>query len=193
TIVVPSAGQAWSLAVSATTLSWTDNMTGDVRALSLAGNGPPVLLATTKSAWAIAMDANRVYWSTLFAGEVLSAPLGGGPPTSLVTGFTAPSGLALAGDRLFFGTTNDAGVHAVPKAGGAPTALTIKGGFGIAADDHHVYFGEYDGRLARVPLGGGEPEALGIGPATPTDIALTSTAVYWAAAASDGVILKVAK
>lgn len=193
TIVAPSAGQAWSLAVSATTLSWTDNMTGDVRALSLAGNGPPVLLATTKGAWSIAIDADRVYWSTLFAGEVFSAPLGGGPPTPLVTGFTAPSGLALAGDRLFFGTTNDAGVHAVPIAGGAPTALTIKGGFGIAADDDHVYFGEHDGRLARVPRGGGEPEVLGIGPATPTDIALTSTAVYWAAAASDGLILKVAK
>jgi hypothetical protein len=193
TIVVPSAGQAWSLAVSATTLSWTDNMTGDVRALALAGNGPPILLATTKSAWSIAMDTTRVYWSTLYAGDVLSAPIGGGPTTSLVTGFIAPSALALAGDRLLFGTSNDSGVHAVPIAGGAPIALTMKGGFGIAADDHHVYFGEYDGRLARIPLAGGEPEVLGIGPATPTDIALTSSAVYWTAAAMDGLILKVAK
>src|SRR5689334_17510552 len=116
------------------------------------------------------MAIDQAYWSTLFAGEVFSAPLGGGPLTSLVTGFTAPSDLALAGDRLFFGTTNDAGVHAVPKAGGAATALAIEGGFGIAADDAHVYFGEYDGRLARVPLAGGEPEVLGIGPATPTDV-----------------------
>ena len=193
TIVVPSAGPAWGLAVSATTLSWTNNMTGEVRAQSLAGNAPPILLATTQGAWSIAMDTTRVYWSTLYAGAVLSAPIGGGPTTTLVTGAAAPADLALTGDRLLFGISSDAGVHAVPIAGGATIALTAKGGFGIAADDHHVYFGEYDGRLARVPLGGGEPEILGIGPATPTDIALTSTTVYWAAAATEGLILKVAK
>jgi hypothetical protein len=193
TLVVPDAGQAWSLAVSATTLSWTDTMTGEVRALALAGNGPPILLATTQGAWSIAMDATTVYWSTLFAGAVLSAPIGGGPTTVLVSEFTAPADLALVGDRLFFGTGNDAGVHAVAITGGPMTALAAKGGFGVAADDHHVYFGEYDGRLARVPLGGGDPEVLGIGPSTPTDIALNSTTVYWAAAATDGLILKVAK
>ncbi|MEP7122104.1 MAG: hypothetical protein ABJE95_14390 [Byssovorax sp.] len=192
-VVVPNAGQAWSLAVSATTLSWTDNKTGDVRALALVGNGPPILLATTPGAWAIAMDSTRVYWSTLFAGAVLSAPIGGGPTTTLVSGFTAPGDLALAGDRLFFGTGNDAGVHAVPIAGGVLTTLAATGGFGIAADEHHVYFGDYDGRLARVPLAGGEPEVIGIGPGTPTDLALSSTTVYWAAAAMDGLILKVAK
>jgi hypothetical protein len=193
TIVVPNAGQAWSLAVSATTLSWTDTMTGEVRALALVGGGPPILLATTQGAWSIAMDAKSVYWSTLFAGAVLSAPIGGGPTTVLVSEFTAPADLALVGDRLFFGTANDAGVHAVAIAGGPMTTLAAKGGFGLAADDHHVYFGEYDGRLARVPLGGGEPEVLGIGPSTPTDIALSETTVYWAAAATDGLILKVAK
>jgi hypothetical protein len=193
TVVVADAGQAWSLAVSPTTLSWTDNMTGAVRALALAGNGPPILLGTTQGAWSIAMDSTRVYWSTLFAGAVFSAPVGGGPTTPLVSEFTAPADLAIVGDRLFFGTANDTGVHTVPLGGGPMTALTTKGGFGIAADDHHVYFGEYDGRLARVPLGGGEPEVLGLGPATPTDIALTSTTVYWAAAATDGLILKVAK
>ena len=192
TIVVPSAGQAWSLAISPTTLSWIDNMTGEVWAQSLAG-GPPLLLATTQGAWSIAIDATRVYWSTLFAGDVLSVPVGGGPTTPLVTGFTAPADLALSGDRLFFGTGNDAGVHAVPIAGGERVALASKGGFGIAADDLHVYFGEYDGRVVRVPLGGGQPEVLGIGPALPTDIALTSTTVYWAAAATDGLILAVAK
>jgi hypothetical protein len=192
-VVVASAGQAWSLAVSATTLSWTDTMTGEVRALALGGKGPPILLATTQGAWSIAMDSTRVYWSTLFAGAVFSAPIGGGASTALVSEFTAPAGLSIVGDRLFFGTGNDAGVHAVAITGGATTALVAKGGFGIAADDSHVYFGEYDGRLARVPLGGGEPEVLGIGPSTPTDIALTSTTVYWAAAATDGLILKVAK
>jgi hypothetical protein len=193
TIVVADAGQAWSLAVSATTLSWTDNMTGDVRALSLAGGSPPITIATTQGAWSIAMDATRIYWTTLFGGSVFAAPIGGGAKTPLITGFTAPADLVLAGDRLLFGTGNDAGVYAVPLAGGEQIALASAGGFGVAADDHHVYFGEYDGRLARVPLGGGEPEVLGIGPATPTDIALTSTTVYWTAAATNGVILKVAK
>lgn len=192
-VVVANAGQAWSLAVSATTLAWTDNMTGEVRALALGSNGPPIVLGTTQGAWSIAMDSTRVYWSTLFAGAVFSAPIGGGAPTALVSEFTAPAELAIVGDRLFFGSVNDAGVHVVPIAGGATTALVAKGGFGIAADDIHVYFGEYDGRLARVPLGGGAPEVLGIGSATPSDIALTSTSVYWAAAATDGQILKVAK
>ncbi len=192
TIVVADAGQAWSLAISATTLSWTDNKTGEVRAMALAG-GPPVTLATTPGAWSIAMDTTHVYWTTLFEGSVFAAPLGGGPTTPLVTGFTAPSDLALAGERLLFGTTNDAGVHAVPLAGGETIVMTTEGGFGLAADDHHVYFGEYDGRLARVPLTGGKREVIGIAPGTPTDIALTSKTVYWTAAATNGLILKVAK
>jgi hypothetical protein len=191
TIVVADAGQAWSLAISATTLSWTDNMTGDVRVMSLAG-GPPITLATTQGAWSIAMDATRVYWTTLFEGSVFAAPIGGGAKTPLVTGFTAPADLVLAGDRLLFGTSNDAGVYAVPLAGGEKIALAPEGGFGIAADEHHVYFGEYDGRLARVPLTGGEREVIGFAPGTPSDIALTSTTVYWTAA-TDGLILKVAK
>lgn len=192
-IVVSGAGQPWSLAVSATMLSFTDNKTGDVRAISLAGGSELFTIATTPGAWGIAMDAKQVYWTTFAFGSVFAAPLGGGATTMLVSDFSSPADLALAGDRLVFGTVSGAGVHAVPLGGGPTIALTQEGGFGVAADDHHVYFGMYDGRLARVPLGGGEPEIMGIGPATPTDIALTAKIVYWTAAASDGLILGVAK
>jgi len=192
-IVVSGAGQPWSLAVSATTLSFIDHMTGDVRAISLAGGSAPLTIATTPGASSIAMDAKQVYWTTLAFGSVFAAPLGGGTTTMLVSDFGSPADLALAGDRLVFGTITDTGVHAVPLGGGPTLPLTEAGGFGVAADDHHVYFGMYDGRLARVPLGGGEPEVLGVGAATPTDIALTEKTVYWSAAASNGLILKVAK
>jgi hypothetical protein len=192
-LVVSGLVQPWSLAVSETRLVWTDNATGNVQTLSLAGGAEPITIATTQGAWAIALDATRVYWTSLFAGQVFAAPIAGGAPVTLSDGVISPAELALAGERVFFGTVSDAGVFAVPMAGGETTALTQKGGFGIAADGQHVYFGEYDGRLARVPLDGGEPEVLAIGNGTTADIALTSGSVYWTSASTDGVILKVAK
>lgn len=192
-IVLEGLTQPWSLAVSPTSLAWAENATGNVFLASLANGSAPTLLATTPGAWSIAMDAEHVFWTTLFDGAVYAAPLAGGPATAIATDAVSPQSLSLSGDRVFFGTASDAGVFSVPTAGGPTTHLTDSGGFGVAADAEHVYFGEYDGRLARVPLGGGDVEILGIGPATVADIALTSKSVYWTAASMDGAILKVAK
>ncbi len=193
-VIASGGAQPWSLAVSGATLVWTDNGSGEVRAISLAGGGaPPITIATTPGAWGVAADESRVYWSTLFQGAVYRAPIGGGDSTALASDLISPGDLAIAGSALYFGTASDAGVFAVPIEGGAVTSLAPEGGFGVAADAEHVYFGEYDGRLVRVPVGGGEIAVLGMGPTTVTDIALTSTSVYWAAAGGEGVIMRVAK
>ncbi len=194
TIVLGGITQPWSLAVSSKHLAWTENATGNVFLVLLeSGGSVPPPIAGTPGAWGITMDATNVYWTTLFNGAILSAPLAGGAYTQIAGDVISPDALAVSGDRLFFGTASDAGVFSVPITGGVPTSLVATGGFGIAADDKHVYFGEYDGRLARVPLGGGDIEILGIGPGTVSDIALTSKSVYWTSASADGVILKVAK
>jgi len=185
--------QPWRLAISGSFLGFTDNATGEVWAVPLALGGEPLLCATTPGAWGLAMDESRVYWTRLGFGEVLAGPIGGGMSTTLVSDFISPSDIALAGDKVVFGTVSDAGVSAVPIAGGARIELASEGGFGVAADETHVYFGMYDGRIARVPLGGGETEVLGIGPGTPGDIALTKTSVYWTVDTQEGTILKVAK
>ncbi len=192
-VVISGLTQPWSIAISSTTLVWTENETGHVYVASLDSGQAPTLLATTPGAWDVVMDATNVYWTTVFGGSVYAAPLAGGAPAMLAGDLTPPQALAISGDRLFFGTAADAGVFSVPTTGGAPTSLVEKGGFGVAADGEHVYFGEYDGRLARVPLGGGDVEVLGIGNGTVSDIALTSKSVYWTMVGNDGVILKVAK
>lgn len=192
-IVVTGLAMPWSLAVTDQSLAWTDNSTGEVTVMALDGAGAKVVVGKTEGAWGVALGSTHVYWTTLFYQQLLRAPIAGGAAETLAEGISSPQDLALSGDRVFFGTASDAGVYTVAVTGGATTKLTESGGFGVAADDTHVYFGEYDGRLARVPLGGGEVEILGLGQTTPSDVALTSKSVYWTAATSDGVLMKVAK
>lgn len=192
-VVLSGLTQPWSIAVSDTSLAWAENVTGNVFLASLGSGAVPIAVATTPGAWGITMDATNVYWTTWFDGSVYAAPIAGGAAAVLSSGAVSPEALSVSGDRLFFGTASDAGVFSVLTTGGATTTLVSEGGFGVAADDKHVYFGEYDGRIARVPLGGGEVSVLGIGPGTVSDIALTSKSVYWTPAATDSLILKVAK
>lgn len=192
-VVLSGLVQPWSLAVSETWLTWADNATGEVSVLPLGAGGAPSVIAVTEGAWSVALDATHVYWTTLFNASIFAWPLAGGETQTLASDLLSAADLTLSGDRLFFGTASDAGVFTVPVSGGAAVALTQKGGFGMAADAQHVYFGEYDGRLSRVPVGGGETEVLGLAPATPSDVALTSKSVYWASASADGIIMKVAK
>jgi hypothetical protein len=175
-------------------VAWTENTTGNVYVAPLESGAAPLLVGSTPGAWGVAMDANSVYWTTLAEGQVFAWPIAGGEPTALVEQAISPSDLAVSGDRVLFGTLSDSGVFSVPAAGGQATSLTPSGGFGVAADAEHAYFGTYDGRLARVPVGGGETQVLGIGAATPSDVAVTSIRVYWTSPASkDGMILMVAK
>ncbi len=192
-VVLKNVGLAWSIKVSDTNLVYVDNQSGDVRQLSLEPGSTPITITTTQGSWGVNMDATTLYWSTFAFGSLYSAPLGGGPITTLVDHYSTPAELLRIGDRILFGTNNDAGVYAVPVGGGALATLSEKGGYGLAADEHHVYFGMYDGRIARVPLTGGDPEILGFSASLPSDIVLTSTTVYWSAASMDSLLMKVAK
>ncbi len=192
-VVLGNAGVPWSIKVSDSMLVYVDNQSGDVRRLSLEPGSAPVTMATTPGSWGITMDATTLYWSTFAYGSLYSIPLGGGPTTTLVDHYSMPAEVVRMGDRILFGTNNDAGVYAVPVVGGATVTLFEKGGYGIAADEHHVYFGMYDGRIARVALDGGEPEILGMSEALPSDIVLTKTTAYWSAASTKGLLMKVAK
>lgn len=193
-VVLKNAEFPWSLAVSDTTLVYVDNQSGAVRSLSLQTAGTsPVTITTSQGAWGVTMDETALYWSTFAFGSVYSAPLGGGAVTTLVDKFSSPAELVRIGDRLLFSTNNDAGVYTIPVLGGSTVTLSEKGGYGLAADEKHAYFGMYDGRLARVPLEGGEVAIVGMSAALPSDIVLTKTTVFWSAASTNGLIMKVAK
>jgi hypothetical protein len=100
----------------------------------------------------------------------------------LVSGLTNPTALALDTDTLYW-TEFGGLIRKASKAGGAPITLFASqfNPTGIAVDNGTVYFG--DGvNLRSVPKGGGSSTILTA--ATPSQIALDATNIYWTDAIS---------
>jgi hypothetical protein len=139
--------------------------------------GTPTVIAQDTRARRFATDEDHIYWSDTQAGAVLRADKYGGD-VQLIANGARPFGIALHGDHLYWadegepmpGPLQGGSIQRVPKSGGeSELVLPLPGASGreIAVDDTHVYFtklsksGSTQATLQRVPLGGGEPEAVG--------------------------------
>jgi hypothetical protein len=134
----------------------------------------------------LAADDGALYYTTLEDGGLESAlvraPLDGGTPTALAT-IDLPGRFAATATDVYV-ADYPTGIVRVPKDGGASTRITEghDGTFGVALDDHAVYFGVRTGGLVLgVPFDGGIPETLATGLSVPQDVATAAGRLFWTA------------
>jgi hypothetical protein len=153
---------------------------GAIRRVALAGGVVETLVdkGIVNLSTAIDVDGSWVYFEN-DSDDILRIPKAGGTPEVIGTG--SPSSMRLFGGSLYFteytnGTVNKLGAGGLPilLAGDAYAAGEL------AVDATHVYWIEAnsDGKVARVPIGGGAVVPI----STPTNtigLALDANYVYW--------------
>jgi hypothetical protein len=148
-------------ALGASSCTWLDGGENAVVRSALVGDpptvagSPAVIASAQEPPRAVAVDAFNAYWVTegaFYQGSIMQAPLDGSSAPITLVPQLPPSNLP----RYF-----------------------------IAADDTFVYWtdrgsgAQSDGRVARVPIGGGDIEVLADAQAGPLGIAVDDSAVYW--------------
>jgi hypothetical protein len=133
----------------------------------------------------------------LLGGE--SVPIDHGGSTGGAGG-GGMGGVSGAGGGAGIGGAGGAGVAARGGASGGISMVSLQYPYGIAVDASYVYWTDgankffggpdfTDGKVARIPIGGGEATLLASGLGGPGDMTVDATAVYFASV--DGTIKKV--
>jgi hypothetical protein len=148
------------VALNATEAYWGDRREHTIRRQSRAG-GAVTTIASSTDPVAMVADADHIYWLDFGNNEIRR--FGNGAGQVLVPGASGiyRISIALTATHLYYHNGNT--LARVPKSGGAPEViatgmpLTYFGGVRIAVDATHVYWIEFRGEVAKVPLGGGTP------------------------------------
>jgi hypothetical protein len=198
TTVVPDAGNAAYLAVSAGDLYWTTDLdtAGFVSALTLAGGAPRKVMLNQNHPVGIAFVGTSLFWTRQYDDEIVMMT-GPTTTTTLPGNFDFPEQLASKNGLLFAcGTGGE--VFRVPPDGGAAVTLANKISTerptGIAVDDDGMFV-TFQGTGEIVhgnPLTGGAFEVLATGQMQPTGITSDARALYWVNE-TGGSIMKLAK
>ena len=171
-----SLSKPWGIAISATSVCWTNTGDGSVMTAPVAGGVAATVLATGQSnPMSIAVDATNVYWVTTGGGTVMACAIGGcaGKPVALASGQSSPWGIAVDAANAYF--TVGAAVSRVPLAG-APDA-------GAVGSESKTAFPDSVGAVFKCALAGcgSSPTTLAsgvfVGPAN--GLALDAGNVYW--------------
>jgi hypothetical protein len=101
-----SGGGLYFLAVDATSVYWTDNLTGTVMSIPIDGvpdGGTPTTLASGQNQPAgMALDGKSVYWANNGSGTLMKVPLSGGAVTTLATMQTAAQFVAVDATSVYW-------------------------------------------------------------------------------------------
>lgn len=153
----------------------------------LHGCPEPIVVGPSSKAWGVTLDEAYVYWTTLdVLGSVLRAPLDGGTIETIASDEPRPFDIAVARGMVFW-CTLDATGHVVkaPATGGARESLAtgVASGVGrVKSDGENVYYLTNFNLVMTVPVAGGTPVALSLGPTRSNivDLALSEGQLYWA-------------
>lgn len=122
TVAAAAGCGAIDLAISGTTLLWTDTMHGTVNALPSGAAMPTVLAATATMPTLIEASATAAFW--LEGGlTIMTAPIAGGAATEVYTSATTINGLAVSEDGMTVYFSTETMVNSVPAAGGTVTLV----------------------------------------------------------------------
>ena len=209
--MVTAAQHATSFALVGSTLYFTEELLGRIRAIDVRDGGTYTLVAEDAGVnpYQVAVDGTWLFFTDRTNGSLRRVRMGGGGMETLAP--TATSfGVAVTDAGIFFGADDtDAGtssvIHTDGDGGGAKLFASVDGPGGIAFDDNNVYWVNHgsdisaSGTVMTCPLAGcpgGGPTVLAAGLMYPVRIAVDSTAVYWVdegLGTGDGRVLKVAK
>ena len=125
-VVLASTGslQANGLAVSGTSVYWTDFRSGAIESIPIGGGTATTITTGENQPQLMAIDSNNVYWAVesglLDSGSIMAVPLDGGPAFT-VTGGGIPVGVVAWGAGTI-GYTNDT------WPGGSIQSISLDGG-----------------------------------------------------------------
>jgi hypothetical protein len=189
TFASEGSGSPQGLALSATSVYWTDFSNGLVLSASLNGGAPVMIASGQLRPVAIVTDTTSVYWVNEGyvngnpTGTVMKAPLGGvpdgGAPVTLASGQNVPSAIAVDATSVYWVNQYTGTIMAVSLDGGTPTTLS----YGtspccVVTDGTSLYWAD-GASLMKAPVNGGSAAVLATTPDVPNAIALDSTSIYW--------------
>jgi hypothetical protein len=186
-----------NVTVDASYLYWTNNQSGAIWRVPIAGGAPTQLASGPAGAWGIAVDSAQVYWTNQKSNTVMMAPLAGvtgtEAPVTIASGQAQPLGIAVNSSYVMWSNWADGVVSAVPLGqaadAGAPIPLATSQVHPRQlrlADPQNLYWGSDNnpgsvvaGNLPML-LGGGSPRTVARGGFGQVyGIATNSVDVYW--------------
>jgi hypothetical protein len=199
---IASGNGARALAARDGTVFWSDVEDGALWMRGKAGDPKRIALEREKSYPAgVALDATHAYWADT-GGAIRRTPLAGGPIETLATtskGLEEPHAIAVDAVSLVWLDRSTGALMRVPKLGGVPpvTLATLKPAGertyaeGTIAIDGRFVYGilREHGIVFRVPMEGGEPQALALGEHL-SSFAVDGDRLLWT---SCGALVSVAK
>jgi hypothetical protein len=154
---------------------------GSVLRVPRFGGSPATLAVGQSCPVGLAVDDANVYVAGLGGSDLAKVPLDGGVLMTLASDAGAPVGVAVNTTSVYW--TSGAGLMRVSLDGGAPTLLASgqRSWTRPVLDSDFVYWGDPDlGTIQKLPLDGGSPATVGTAVETVTDLALSSTDIYFA-------------
>jgi hypothetical protein len=197
-----------NVTVDASYLYWTNNQSGSIWRVPIAGGAPTQLASGPAGAWGIAVDSAQVYWTNQKSNTVMMAPLAGvtgtEAPVTIASGQAQPLGIAVNSSYVMWSNWSDGTVSAVPLGQAADAGAPIHLATGQAhprqlrlADPQNLYWGSDSnpgsviaGNLPML-LAGGTPRtvASGGGSRNVYGIATNSVNVYWVTPSVTGDVM----
>lgn len=136
----------------------------------------------------LATDASNLYWTDQPAGTVNKVPFSATPPatpTRIATGESSPFAPFVAGSTLYWLASGNLRQSPVvsPSASSLATGLPSPNSVVVDASSAWVLASgasASDGRLYKIPLGGGAPVIVAQGLYQPNSLAMDAGHLYWA-------------